>query len=73
LFRELPDAFIGMEFGRITRKAVEVEPRIAGQERANRIAAMNRAIVPDHDHGAAQVAEEITEEGAYRRLIEVLG
>jgi hypothetical protein len=59
---ELPDAFVGVELRGIAGEAVEVEPGIAGLERADRVAAGEGAIVPDPDHGAE--AESITEEGA---------
>ena len=71
--RELPHALVGVEFGGITRKAVEVEPGIAGLERANRLAAVDGAVVPDHDHGAAEMTEQVAEEGAHLGVLDVLG
>jgi hypothetical protein len=59
---ELPDAFLGVEFRGITREAVKVEPGKAVLERANCLAGMDRAVVPDHDHWAAEMAEQIPEE-----------
>lgn len=70
---ELPDALVGIELRGIAREAVEVEPRIAGLERANRLAAVDGAVVPDHDHGTAEMAEQIPEEGAHLGVLEVLG
>ncbi len=70
---ELPDTLVGVEFRRIAGEAVEREPGIAGLERANRYATVDRAVVPDHDHRAAQMAEQIAEEGAYLRVLDVLG
>jgi len=70
---KLPDAFIGVELRRIAGEAVEVKPGIARLERANRPAAVDRAVVPDHDHGAAEMAEQIPEECAHLRVLDVLG
>lgn len=70
---ELPDAFVGVELRGVAREAVEVEPRIAGLERADRLAAVDGSVVPDHDHGAAEVAEQVPEEGAHFRVLDVLG
>jgi hypothetical protein len=70
---ELPDALVGVELGGIAREAVEVEPGIAGLERANRLAPVDGAVVPDHDHGAAEMAEQIPEEGAHLGVLDVLG
>lgn len=70
---ELPDAFIGVELRGITGKAVEVEPGIASLERANRIASVDGTVVPDHDHGTAEVAEQVPEERAHLGMLDVLG
>lgn len=69
---QLPDALIGVELRGIAGEAVEVEPRIAGLESPDRVAAVDRAVVPDDDHGAAQMAKEIAEEGAHLGVLDVL-
>ena len=71
--RELPDAFVGVEFRGITGEAVEVKSEVPGLERANRFAAVDRAVVPDHDHGATEVAEQVPEERAHFGMLDVLG
>ena len=70
---ELPDAFVGVEFRGVAGEAVEVEPWIAGLEHTDRLAAMDGAVIPDHDHGAAEVAEQVPEEGAHFRVLDVFG
>ena len=37
------------------------------------VAAVDLAIVPDHDHGATEMAKEIPEEGADLGVLDVLG
>ena len=70
---ELPDPLVGVELRGVAGEAVEMEPGIAGLERANGVAAVDRAVVPDPDHGAAQMAEQIPKERADLRVLDVLG
>ena len=70
---ELPNAFIGVELRSVAREAVEVEPRIAALEGTDGPAAVDGSIVPDHDHGSAEMAEQVPEEGAHLRMLDVLG
>ena len=70
---ELPDSFVGIELRGIAGEAVEMEAGIAGLDRADRLAAVDGAVVPDHDHVAAQMAEQIPEEGAHLGVLDVLG
>jgi len=70
---ELPDALVRVELRGVGGEAVEMEPGKAGLECADGFAAVDRAVVPDHDHGAAEMAEQIPEEGAHFRVLEVLG
>lgn len=70
--RVLPDSFIRVELGGIARETVEVEPGIARLQGAEGFAAVDRAVVPDHDHGAAKMAEQVPQEGADLRLSDVV-
>jgi len=70
---EPPDPLVGVELRGVAGEAVEMEPRIAGQERADGVAAVDRAVVPDPDHGAAQMVEQIPEERAHLWVLDVLG
>lgn len=60
--RELPDAFVGIEFRGVAGESIEVKAGEASLQCSDGFAAVDRAVVPDHDHGAAQMAEEISKE-----------
>ena len=57
---ELPDALVGVELRGIAGEAVEVKAGIAGLEGTDRFAAVDGAVVPDHDHGTAEMAEQVS-------------
>jgi len=73
VLRKLPDSLVGVELGRVAGEAVEMEPGVAVLERADGVAAVDRAVVPDHHHGAAEMAEQIPEKGADLGVLDVLG
>ena len=73
VLRELPDPLARVEFGGIAREAVQMQAGVAGLQRADGVAAVDRAIVPDHDHGATEMAKEIPEKGAHLGVLDVLG
>jgi len=73
LLCELPHAFVGVEFGCVAGEALEVEPREGLLERSDGVASVNRAVVPEHDHGSAQVAKHVAEEVTDLRMLDVLG
>ena len=68
----LPDAFVRVELGGVAREAVEMQPRMTGLQRTDGIAAVDRAVVPDHDHGTAKMSEQVAQEGADLRLPDVM-
>lgn len=68
----LPNAFVRVELGRIARKAVEMQSGMAGLQRTDGFAAVDRAVVPDQDHGTAEVSEQVAQEGADLRLSNVV-
>jgi len=45
----VPHAFIRVEFGRIRREGFQSDAPATAQERADRVALVTGAIVPDHD------------------------
>jgi hypothetical protein len=71
-FRVAPDAFVWVQLGRVRRQCLEVE---AGKGRAQRpdgwpLVAV--AIVPDHDHGSAEMTEDLAEESTHLGGMEVV-
>ena len=68
----LPDAFVRIELGGVAREAVEMQPGMTCLQRTDGIAAVDRAVVPDHDHGTSKMSEQVTQEGADLRLPDVV-
>lgn len=68
-----PDSFGGIEFRGVGGKGLEVETRVAPAESANGLAFVLAGLIPDDDHGAPQVSEEVTEEEGDIDLSNVLG
>jgi hypothetical protein len=67
-----PDAFVRVQFGGVGREPLEVQARELGTQGANEGPFVDRAAVPQHDHGAPEVAQELPEEPAHLRGMEVL-
>jgi hypothetical protein len=63
MVRLSPDVLGRIEFRRVRREVMDIEPRMIGQERADLTSAMDRAAIPQQGDGAAQVTEEVPEEG----------
>lgn len=59
-----PHALIGIEFRRIGGEIREAQPRPLREEGPDHRAAMDVAVVPEHHDRAAQVPEQVAEEGA---------
>lgn len=72
VLRLLPDALIGIELRRIARESVEVEPGMADLQRTKGFAAVDRTVVPDHDHVTAEVPKQFPQERADLRLANVV-
>ena len=53
-----PDELVGVEFGSVTREAIEAQSRSRAQELAHENAAMLVDVVPDDDRWAAQALEQ---------------
>lgn len=65
----VPDELIGVEFRGIAGEKVRLQTRVPAQELFDRTAFMNRTSIPEQDHGAAQVLEQLPEEpGRFRRF-----
>lgn len=67
-----PDAFVRIELGRVGRKKLEVETRVAAAQFANRRALVDRSIVEDGNHVASQMTQHVTEEVAHLGLADVV-
>lgn len=70
--RLAPDTFIGIEFRRIRGEAFQMETRVSAAEAPDRFAFVRFAIVPDDDEVAAQMTEQVAQELARLRLLDVL-
>lgn len=73
----LPDAFVGIQVGSVTRPALQPDPALGMfQDGFDRAAAMNRRTVPDHQQslvdGVLQVFEEPCCEDTVDRRFECL-
>lgn len=69
---EGPDPFVGIEFRSVGREVFEVESRNPAAHLAHGGSAVQEQSVPDHDHGAAEMAEQVAQEGAHFPLPEVV-
>lgn len=67
-----PDAFVGIQFGRVGRKELDMEAWIAAAQLANRLSFVDRGVVEDGDHVASEVAQHVTEERAHLGLADVV-
>ena len=72
LLRELPHAFVGVEFRGVARKAVQVEPREGTAQGTDRLALVDGAPIPEENHGAAEMAEQMPDEVADLGMLDVL-
>lgn len=72
-FREGPDAFVGVQLGRVGGKELEVEAGECLAKGRDGRALVDLAVVPQHDNGAAQVPQQVAEEGADVGLVDVRG
>ena len=73
LFRESPDAFVGVQLRRVGREVDQVEAWEASAHLADSVALVDARVVPDDDHVATQVAKEMREEFADLVVTDVSG
>ena len=69
---ELPDPLVRVELRGVAREAVEVEPGEGTHHLTDGFAAVDRPVVPDHHHRAAQVPQQVAERLADLRVLDVL-
>ena len=72
LFRQLPDAFVGVELGCVAREVVQVKARKTITESPDRLPLVDRSAVPDQEDRTSQMAEEVTQELAHLGMLDVL-
>ena len=57
VLREPPDAFVGVELGRVAREAMEMEPGEGTTQGSDHVTLVNRAAVPEQDDRSSEMAE----------------
>lgn len=67
-----PNAFVGIEFRGIRRKGFEVEPFEPTTDFANGIAFVDPGIVPNDDHRAAKVLEQVAKKVTDLGVLDIL-
>lgn len=70
---EFPHSFVGIQFGRIGRKQLEVQTRVTATHCSNRFSLVDRCVVPHGDHWAAQMPEQLIEKQAGLDMADVAG
>src|SRR5881409_2334924 len=68
LLGESPDLLVRIEFRRVGREVLEAQSRHEPAQGVSRRAAMKPQAVPEHDHRAAQMAQQVGEEAAGTRM-----
>lgn len=68
---QAPHAFVGVELGCIGRQRDQVQASEATAHGSNGLSAMDRGVVPDHDHVTPEVAQQVTEEVTHRETVDV--
>ncbi len=71
-FEVIPHLFVGIEFGRIGRKAFEVKSRMTSEEFGERRATMNGTAVPQQHDVTAKVTQQQPQEGGDFEVAEVV-
>jgi hypothetical protein len=72
LLCELPDALVRVELGCIGWKPNEVQPANPSAELSDQVALVRVASVPEQEHVTSQMAEQVAQEAADLRLLDVL-
>lgn len=67
-----PDTFIRIEFWRISRKMLQVEPGITAAEPFDGLAFVYFGVIPDNDKMVAKMPKQVTQKLAYFPLLDVL-
>jgi len=68
----VPDKFVGVELGGVSRKAIGTQPGMAAEKLLDRSSLVGLAVIPKEDHRAPQVAEQLSKELDHLRGSDVL-
>jgi len=66
-----PNALTGVEFGRVRGEVFQTQAGMPTAQLANRLALVRAPVVPDHNHGARQMAQQMAQEVADLGLLDV--
>lgn len=72
-FGPMPHALIRVQLGGVCGEELHVQPRERVTEVADRLASVDPAVVPEDDHRPAQMAQQVAQEGADLRVVDVGG
>lgn len=72
LLGELPHALVGIEFWRVGGQELKAQPPHAAAQPAHQLPAVKAEAIPDQEHRAAQVAEQMAQEGNDFEFAEVV-
>ncbi len=72
LFRQLPDAFVGVELGCVAREVVQMKARKTIPQDPDRFPLVDRSVVPEQEDRTSQMTQEITQELAHLGVLDVL-
>ena len=67
-----PDGFVGVELRGVGRKTFEMQPREPAADLPNPFSFVNAGVVPDHDDGTAEMAQQVAEEFADLAVADVV-
>ena len=68
-----PDVFSGVEFRRVGRKRLDVQPGMPPDELLEFTPAMNRPPIPEQDHRPSEMAQQLPEEATDIQAVEATG
>lgn len=71
--RQVPDTLLGIELGRVGGKPLEMKSRVGTAQGTDQFATMHAAVVPQDDDGTVKMPQEVTQEVADFRLLNILG
>ena len=72
LFGELPDAFVGVQLGSVTRKPDQMKAPDAPAQLGDQAPAVRPSSVPQNEDVATEVTEQVPQEAARLQLLDVL-
>ena len=66
-----PDPFVGVEFGSVAGEVFDMKTPVPAQEAAEVLSLVDLAVVPEQDHVAGQVPQQVPQKGADFRATDV--